>query len=75
MRALIASGLYRNPDTILGVISMLVKEKVNNSFLFLTDPEGLARKRSKFEALRLDCVLQPNNLPQPVVLDSCKCID
>ncbi|GIY01087.1 embryonic polarity protein dorsal [Caerostris darwini] len=34
------------------------------SFLPLKqDPEGLARKRNKFEALRLDRILQPNNLP------------
>ncbi|CAL1262646.1 unnamed protein product [Larinioides sclopetarius] len=36
------------------------------TFTFLPlkqDPEGLARKRNKFEALRLDRILQPNNLP------------
>ncbi|KAG8201816.1 hypothetical protein JTE90_027297 [Oedothorax gibbosus] len=32
-------------------------------FPLIQDPEGLARKRSKFEALRLDHALQPNNLP------------
>ncbi|GFY77286.1 embryonic polarity protein dorsal [Trichonephila inaurata madagascariensis] len=36
----------------------------NFTFLPLKqDPEGLARKRNKFEALRLDRILQPNNLP------------
>lgn len=34
-----------------------------SQIILFTDPEGLARKRSKFEALHLDRVLQPNNLP------------